>query len=461
MSLSELHETNMLATGAAWKLADNFSSLPDNIKSLLAASKSSFQANNLLNEPSKTSSHLTSMSSLDTFGHETITATLASNAKCGLHATADHISSLLSAINLQSSIQHYPYFNHANSSTEASAMLQTNSLWYTNGKPELPLTSFCSTYIEQPMRKIDQLIDYYITDIWRQGGDKRTSSLPFMASPWKLILATLFYLYAVKICLPKLMKNSRPLELKNVIRSYNLLMIMSNLYAFYHGCRIFNFGLSTFGCEIINEKDTSAKSLELLAYGYMFLISRIVEWLDTIFFVLRKKDSQVTKLHVFHHAFVPNLVWVYLKYHPGASVGFFPFVNSFVHIVMYFYYFLSSFGAKVQPYLWWKKYLTSMQITQFVLILIQNLSIFMTTGESCQYPRTFLYCSFLGAITFLWLFYSYYIDTYKSTTNIKNNTNPTRYKQINKKKLPEGYSTALQDTLENVIGYEAEDCKLK
>lgn len=37
-------------------------------------------------------------------------------------------------------------------------------------------------------------------------------------------------------------------------------------------------------------------------------------------------------------------------------------INSFIHIIMYGYYFVSSLGPQYQKYLWWKKHLTSMQM---------------------------------------------------------------------------------------------------
>lgn len=37
-------------------------------------------------------------------------------------------------------------------------------------------------------------------------------------------------------------------------------------------------------------------------------------------------------------------------------------VNAFIHIVMYSYYGLAALGPAYQKYLWWKKYLTQMQL---------------------------------------------------------------------------------------------------
>ena len=40
----------------------------------------------------------------------------------------------------------------------------------------------------------------------------------------------------------------------------------------------------------------------------------------------------------------------------------YPLVNSFIHIFMYAYYGLAAMGPQMRKYLWWKRYLTIMQI---------------------------------------------------------------------------------------------------
>lgn len=37
-------------------------------------------------------------------------------------------------------------------------------------------------------------------------------------------------------------------------------------------------------------------------------------------------------------------------------------INSFVHVIMYAYYAISALGPSYQKYLWWKKYLTRLQL---------------------------------------------------------------------------------------------------
>ncbi len=37
-------------------------------------------------------------------------------------------------------------------------------------------------------------------------------------------------------------------------------------------------------------------------------------------------------------------------------------INTFVHIIMYWYYFLASLGPQMQKFLWWKIYVTKLQM---------------------------------------------------------------------------------------------------
>lgn len=46
----------------------------------------------------------------------------------------------------------------------------------------------------------------------------------------------------------------------------------------------------------------------------------------------------------------------------NAAAAYGPALNSFIHVVMYTYYGLAGLGPHMQKYLWWKKYLTWMQL---------------------------------------------------------------------------------------------------
>lgn len=46
----------------------------------------------------------------------------------------------------------------------------------------------------------------------------------------------------------------------------------------------------------------------------------------------------------------------------GGNATFPNILNNFVHVLMYFYYMLAAMGPQYQKYLWWKRYMTELQI---------------------------------------------------------------------------------------------------
>jgi hypothetical protein len=107
--------------------------------------------------------------------------------------------------------------------------------------------------------------------------------------------------------------------------------------------------------------------LKQVARGcYVYFLAKISELLDTVFFVLRKKDNQVTFLHLYHHTVMPMISWGVTKYYPGGHGTFIGVINSFVHIIMYTYYLFSAMGPQYQKYLWWKKHITNIQMVSAI-----------------------------------------------------------------------------------------------
>lgn len=78
-----------------------------------------------------------------------------------------------------------------------------------------------------------------------------------------------------------------------------------------------------------------------------------------MFFVLRKKQNQISTLHIYHHCVMIAIPWGVLKYYPGGQGSFTYMYNSFIHFIMYIYYLVAP--SKSQS-VWWKKYVTTMQI---------------------------------------------------------------------------------------------------
>jgi hypothetical protein len=93
---------------------------------------------------------------------------------------------------------------------------------------------------------------------------------------------------------------------------------------------------------------------------WLFYISKFYELLDTVVLLLKGKPSSF--LQTFHHSGSIMCMWLMVITRiPGMWI--FTTFNSFIHSIMYIYYTLTCFGY--QPS--WKRFLTMMQIGQFVI----------------------------------------------------------------------------------------------
>jgi elongation of very long chain fatty acids protein 7 len=69
---------------------------------------------------------------------------------------------------------------------------------------------------------------------------------------------------------------------------------------------------------------------------------------------------------------------------------------------MYTYYMLAACGPKIQKYLWWKRYLTIIQMVQFVAIFVHSTQLLFY--NPCNYPMIFPYALIFHAGMFFLLF---------------------------------------------------------
>eukprot|EP01100_Stratorugosa_tubuloviscum_P008060 TRINITY_DN334_c0_g1_i1.p1 TRINITY_DN334_c0_g1~~TRINITY_DN334_c0_g1_i1.p1 ORF type:complete len:304 (+),score=70.09 TRINITY_DN334_c0_g1_i1:148-1059(+) len=158
---------------------------------------------------------------------------------------------------------------------------------------------------------------------------------------------------------------------------------------------------------------------------YLNYISKYVELIDTLFLCLNK--SNLRFLHVYHHALTMVLCWVQLE--AFCTIQWIPIVlNLFVHVVMYYYFFLTAVGYRP----WWRQAVTILQITQFILDIIAVYSALYLRLLSDNYPfptfgifRTDFHCAgsyfaaFFGAgllSSYLFLFVQLFLEPSKPAT---------------------------------------------
>ncbi|XP_069697686.1 very long chain fatty acid elongase 7-like [Periplaneta americana] len=245
--------------------------------------------------------------------------------------------------------------------------------------------------------------------LFRDLTDKRSDDFFLMGSVWFPLSILAIYLYFVLSLGPRLMKNRPPLQLNGVIKTYNIVQIICSIYITE---RALTLGWATkykWICEPVDYSDTYEAYVVLRAVHSYFLL-KMFDLLDTIFFVLRKKDRQISFLHIYHHGGVFFGSWVITKFLPGGHGTFIGCINSFVHIIMYSYYFITLTWPQYKNKIWWKKYLTRLQMLQFLLVTIHAAPILFM--KDCTYPKVIAALMVFQYSFMFVLFLDFYKKTY-------------------------------------------------
>lgn len=246
-------------------------------------------------------------------------------------------------------------------------------------------------------------------EILDKNADHRTTNWFMMSSPFPTLFICLSYVYLVKVLGPKFMENRKPFQLKNTLIVYNMFQMVFSAWLFYECLMGGWWGHYSFRCQPVDYTNNPT-AIRMVHASWWYYFSKFTEFMDTIFFVLRKKNDHVSTLHVIHHGCMPMSVWFGVKFTPGGHSTFFGLLNTFVHIVMYTYYLLAAMGPRVQPYLWWKKYLTVFQMIQFIAVMIHA---FQLLFIDCNYPKAFVWWIGLHATMFFFLFNEFYQQSYQ------------------------------------------------
>ncbi|KAK9507358.1 hypothetical protein O3M35_007231 [Rhynocoris fuscipes] len=206
------------------------------------------------------------------------------------------------------------------------------------------------------------------------------------------------------------MENRKPYNVKPFMIIYNLAQVIFNAYFFEESLRlVWLVGKYNWFCE---EVDYSCEPFPLKVAGmvWLFMWTKVLDLLDTVFMVLRKKTEQISFLHVYHHTAMVVATWLATRYIAGGHCVFFGTVNSFVHVIMYFYYFLTAIKPEYKKNIWWKRHITEIQLIQFIVTLAHGTVALINTR--CNFPKPLL-ALFIPQDVFMFaLFWDFYRKTY-------------------------------------------------
>ncbi|NXP92743.1 ELOV5 protein, partial [Passerina amoena] len=254
------------------------------------------------------------------------------------------------------------------------------------------------------MELVDKTINSYF-DVWLGPRDPRVKGWLLLENYTPTFIFSALYLLIVWLG-PKYMRNKQPFSCRGILVIYNLGLTLLSLYMFYELVTGVVEGGYNFFCQDTHSGGEADMKIIRVLWWYYF--SKLIEFMDTFFFILRKNNHQITVLHVYHHATMLNIWWFVMNWVPCGHSYFGATLNSFIHVLMYSYYGLSAVPA-MRPYLWWKKYITQGQLIQFVLTIFQT-----SCGVvwPCAFPQGWLYFQISYMISLIILFTNFYIQTY-------------------------------------------------
>ncbi|XP_011405756.2 PREDICTED: elongation of very long chain fatty acids protein 4-like isoform X2 [Amphimedon queenslandica] len=255
------------------------------------------------------------------------------------------------------------------------------------------------------MRVFDDPKGFYKDVI--ESSDPRVSEWLWMGSPLPTLCLIILYLGMVYSG-PKIMKNRAPFDMKALLFVFNAFIVVLNFWMLWE----MTFGMIDAGYNFIctpMRYSYHPAQLRIANAIWWYYFSKFIEFSDTLFFILRKKNDQVTFLHVYHHASMFFLWWIGVKWVAGGQSVLGAWINCLVHVVMYSYYALSALGPALKPYLWWKHHITHLQLIQFSLAIIHCMhSIYI----DCNFPKWMHYTLLAYATSFIILFTNFYIHAY-------------------------------------------------
>ncbi|XP_052258157.1 elongation of very long chain fatty acids protein 5-like isoform X2 [Dreissena polymorpha] len=249
-----------------------------------------------------------------------------------------------------------------------------------------------------------------INDVHRKYADPRTKDwFMLFSNPVPVWLLTAAYLGFVMWLGPRLMRDRKPFSLQTFMVVYNIGLVIMSVYMFVELLLSTSAAGYKWLCSPYNE-NTWKNPLEQRVANILwyYTISKAIELLDTVLMIMRKKDSQVTFLHLFHHSTMLNIWWWVQTFIPGGQSWFSACLNCLVHVVMYLYYGLAVIPA-LRDKLWWKKYITTFQLVQFVITLSHTVYTYMS---GCDFPLWGQYMLMGYMVLMLVLFGNFYVQSY-------------------------------------------------
>ncbi|XP_072744129.1 very long chain fatty acid elongase 4-like [Anoplolepis gracilipes] len=247
--------------------------------------------------------------------------------------------------------------------------------------------------------------------LWTEKLDQRVVDLPLIESSYYVPLIIFAYLYFVLSYGPRFMKNRQPYSLKTFIKLYNIIQIVGNVWLVYDYIDSGLFTNVSLMCPIVLDYSYNYTAIRISRGVWCYFLLKLLDYVETGIFILRKKNNQVSRLHLYHHVTTLIFAWLSVRYLAVGPTALNCFVNSFIHVIMYIYYFLAASGPEIQKaILPMKQCLTISQMVQFVLLILYVSQNFL---PNCKIMEHWIVVLYIGNLLMnFYLFYNFYQKEY-------------------------------------------------
>ncbi|XP_023210118.1 elongation of very long chain fatty acids protein 3-like [Centruroides sculpturatus] len=252
---------------------------------------------------------------------------------------------------------------------------------------------------------IEEYLYQYVDNDWTQ------SFLPY-AVPISLAYVIIIF------SLQNYMKSRPPFQLRWPLVIWNILLAAFSicgtlrlLPGLWISLREFGFTFSV--CNL----SFPLKQHPLAFWLSLFTWSKLIEFGDTLFIVLRKR--KLTFLHWYHHSLTLVIVW-YVNSTEASTLYWSVTTNMFVHSFMYTYYAVTAMKVKVPVFI--AMTITTMQIAQmFMGCFVNLLAAYMYySGKYCEQTITSLLLSISIYASLGWLLCHFFRNSYYKSKKCSN-----------------------------------------
>ncbi|XP_028788140.1 elongation of fatty acids protein 3-like [Neltuma alba] len=230
------------------------------------------------------------------------------------------------------------------------------------------------------MSQIFSAIEYYLV---KQPSIENFTWIPnkTLASSPQFLVFTVFCYLSFTFFLSRLSLPPVPQVILKPITAIHSTVLLLLSFVMALGCILSTISHAPHFQWIICFPPNTPPSGPVFFWAYVFYLSKILEFIDTLLIILSNSIQRLTFLHVYHHSAVVVMCYIWLQ----TSQSLFPLVlvtNSSVHVLMYAYYLSCALGVRPK----WKKLVTDCQIVQFYssFVVLSLMLFYHYSGSGCS-----------------------------------------------------------------------------